>query len=193
MERIPPIPLTQFEGHTTIAPAITWQRINNVESMQLYPVFPWGIFGIGKSNFDIALNTWKYDTAVIKNKSSKGWKQDAIFAACLGQSEDAWHFTSEKLKDGTRRFPAFWGPGFDWTPDMNQGGSGMIALQKMLLQTDGKKIFLFPAWSSKRDVHFKLYAPEKTTVEAVLKNGKLQTLKVTPQEREKDVVNMLEK
>jgi hypothetical protein len=191
LKRIPPISLREFEGHKTIAPAQSWERVNNVETMQLYPVFPWGIYGIGKPNIDVAINTWKYDTLAIKFRSGIGWKQDNIFAARLGLTDEAAKLTLFKLKDSGRRFPAFWGPGFDWTPDHNWGGSGMIGLQEMLLQTNGKKIYLLPAWPKNWDVHFKLHAPYETTVEATVKNGKLVNLKIWPESRKQDVVNML--
>jgi hypothetical protein len=191
LRRIPPISFREFNGHKTISPAQTWERVNNVETMQLYPVYPWGIYGIGKPDIDVALNTWKYDTLAIKFRSGIGWKQDNIFAARLGLTDDAAKLTLFKLKDSGRRFPAFWGPGFDWTPDHNWGGSGMIGLQEMLLQTDGKKIYLLPSWPKKWDVHFKLHAPYETTVEATVKNGKLINLQVWPESRKADVVNML--
>ena len=191
LKRIPPISFTEFEGHKTISPAKTWERVNNVESPQLYPVFPWGIFGVGKPHLDVALDTWKYDTNVIKFRSHVGWKQDNIFAARLGLTEEAARLTTLKLKNSGRRFPAFWGPGFDWTPDHNWGGSGMIGLQEMLMQVDGEKIYLFPAWPKDWDVHFKLHAPYQTIVEGVLRNGKLESMKVIPQTREKDLINLL--
>nr|WP_294904350.1 DUF5703 domain-containing protein [uncultured Lacibacter sp.] len=191
LKEIPPLSYQQFNGHTTIAPAKTWERINNVESPQLYPVFPWGIFGVGKPGLDTALNTWHYDTSVIKFRSHIGWKQDNIWAARLGLTEEAWRLTSLKLQNSERRFPAFWGPGFDWVPDHNWGGSGMIGLQEMLLQTDGQRILLFPAWHKEKDVHFKLHAPLNTTVEAELKDGRLVKLIVLPEERKKDVELML--
>ncbi|MBS7564916.1 hypothetical protein KHS38_10910 [Mucilaginibacter sp. Bleaf8] len=191
LKRIPPISFRDFNGHKTIAPAITWERVNNTESTQLYPVYPWGIYGIGKPDRDVAVNTWKYDTLAVKFRSGVGWKQDNLFAARLGLTDEAARLTTFKLKDSGRRFPAFWGPGFDWTPDHNWGGSGMIGLQEMLLQTDGKKIYLFPAWPKAWDVHFKLHAPYNTTVEATVKNGKIEQLKVLPESRRQDVVNML--
>ena len=191
LKRVPPLSYQQFHGHTTIAPAKTWERINNTESPQLYPVFPWGIFGVGKPGLDTALNTWHYDTSVIKFRSHIGWKQDNIWAARLGLTEEAWRLTSLKLQNSERRFPAFWGPGFDWAPDHNWGGSGMIGLQEMLLQTDGQRILLFPAWPKEKDVHFKLHAPANTTIEAELKDGKLVKLIVLPEERKKDVELML--
>jgi hypothetical protein len=191
LRRLPPLAYRQFDGHVTISPAKTWQRINNQECPQLYPVFPWGIYGIGRPGLDTAINTYKYDTDAVRFRSYIGWKQDNIFAARLGLTDDAARLTVEKLKDGPRRFPAFWGPGFDWTPDHNWGGSGMIGLQEMLLQTDGRRLFLFPAWPRDWDVHFKLHAPDATTVEAVLRHGKLVSLKVEPESRRQDIVNLM--
>ncbi|MBD0368512.1 MAG: hypothetical protein ICV53_20705, partial [Flavisolibacter sp.] len=194
LTRIPPISFAQFDGHKTIAPAWLWQHTANInrETIQLYPVFPWGIYGVGKPDLDIAINTWTYDTNVTKYKSHVGWRQYNIFAACLGLTQEAAALNTLKLKNSGRRFPAFWGPGFDWTPDHNWGGSGMIGLQEMLLQTNGEKIYLFPAWPKDWDVHFKLNAPYQTTVEAVLRGGKVEPLKVTPESRRKDVVVMYE-
>ena len=60
------------------------------------------------------------------------------------------------MENAPRRFPTFWGPGHDWVPDHNWGGSGMIGLQEMLLQTNGNKILLFPAWPKDWDVQFKV-------------------------------------
>ena len=187
LKQLPPISFRYFNNHPTIAPAQAWERLNNKEVPQLYPVYPWGLYGVGKPGLDTALNTWKYDTDAIKFRSYIGWKQDNIFAARLGLTDEAAALTVEKLKDSKRRFPAFWGPGFDWTPDHNWGGSGMIGLQEMLLQTDGEKIFLFPAWPRSWDVHFKLHAPGNTTVEAILKHGKIEELKVEPDNRRKDI------
>ena len=64
----------------------------------------------------------------------------------------------------------------------------MIGLQEMLMQTDDKKIYLFPAWPHDWDVSFKMHAPYQTTVEASFKDGKVISLQVTPAERAKDVV-----
>lgn len=191
LRQLPPLAFRSFDGHPTIAPAQLWERVNNKECPQLYPVFPWGIYGIGRPGLDTAINTYKYDTDAIKFRGFIGWKQDNIFAARLGLTDDAASLTIKKLQDGPRRFPAFWGPGFDWTPDHNWGGSGMIGLQEMLLQTQGKKIYLFPAWPKTWDVHFKLYAPYATTVEATLKNGRLTSLEVQPAARSADIINLL--
>ena len=204
LKTIPPIPLRYIEIKDslnptaspelkqTISPAVSWERINNVETPQLYPVFPWRIYGVGKENLELARNTYFYDPEAIKFRSHVGWKQDNIWAACLGLTEEAKRLTLAKLSNGPHRFPAFWGPGYDWTPDHNWGGSGMIGLQEMLLQTNGEQILLFPAWPKEWNVHFKLHAPGETTVEATLKNGKVTDLKVLPESRKKDIVIMIE-
>ena len=189
--RLPDIPYRTVNGHVTIAPALSWERINNTESPQLYPVFPWGIFGLGRQGMDTALATWHLDTSVIKFRSHVGWKQDNIWAARLGLTTEAWRLTAMKLDDGGRRFPAFWGPGFDWVPDHNHGGSGMIGLQEMLLQTDGQKILLFPAWPTDLDVSFRLHAPGNTVIDAVLRGGQVTKLIVTPVERTADIQSFI--
>jgi len=71
---------------------------------------------------------------------------------------------------------------------MVRGGILMKAFQSMLLQTDGKKIFLQPAWPKDWNATFKLHAPYKTVIEGRVVNGKVMDLKVTPESRKKDVV-----
>ena len=81
--------------------------------------------------------------------------------------------------------------GFDWIPDQDHGVNILTTLQYMLLQSDGRKLYVLPAWPKNWDVSFKLHAPYNTTVEGQFKAGKLEQLKVTPESRRKDVVNML--
>ena len=175
LDRIPEIPLTTTStGDTCIAPAVTWARIQNVETPQLYPVFPWRIYGIGKPNLHIAKNTYLKDSHAIEMRSSKGWKQDNIWAACLGLTKEATRLSIEKFADGPYRFPAFWEAGFDWAPDHNRGGSAMIGLQEMLLQeTPDGEIILFPAWPKKWNVSFRLHATNGRVIEASIVDGKV--------------------
>ncbi len=169
--RIPDIPIHVISGDSCIAPAIVWERIQNVESPQLYAIFPWRIYGLGRPDLNIARNTYLKDQHVIEMRSSKGWKQDNIWAACLGFTLEAEQLTKEKFADGPYRFPAFWDQGFDWAPDCNRGGSAMIGLQEMLLQeaSDGSLMF-FPAWPREWDATFRLNATDGRVVEAVYKS-----------------------
>ena len=189
LKRIPPLTFREMQGHKTISPAKSWERIANVELPQLYPVFPYGMYGIGRPDLEVAVNTWKYGYDIEEQiHRYESWHQDPIFCARLGLTDEAKHWTVMKLKDSKLRFPAFWGPGHDWTPDHNWGGSGMIALQEMLMQTVDNKIYLLPAWPKEWNVRFKLHAPQQTVVEATVENGEIKSLKVTPQSREKDVI-----
>lgn len=172
LSRIPPIPLRTIDGDTCIAPAIVWARIQNIETPQLYPVFPWRVYGMGRDNLHIARNTYLKDPHAVEMHSTKGWKQDNIWAACLGLTDEAFKLNKEKLADGPYRFPAFWDPGYDWAPDCNKGGASMIGLQEMLLQEkpDGE-LLLFPAWPKNINAKFRLKATNGRTVEAEIKNG----------------------
>ncbi|MCF0209010.1 MAG: hypothetical protein HUK07_06125 [Bacteroidaceae bacterium] len=150
-----------------IQPAIVWARVQNVETTQLYPVYPWRMFGAWQANktaaakdsLEIARNTYLYDSHAIKMRSTEGWKQDNIWAACLGLTEEATKLNKEKFAKGPYRFPVFWQKGFDWSPDHNRGGAAMIGLQEMLLQEspDGD-ILICPSWPKNCNVEFKLHS-----------------------------------
>ena len=92
-----------------------------------------------------------------------------------------------RTKHAASRFPAFWGPNYDWVPDQDHGSVLLKAVQAMLLQTDGRKIHVLPAWPKDWDVEFKLHAPYNTTVEATLQRGRLVRIDVQPPGRAKDV------
>ena len=64
----------------------------------------------------------------------------------------------------------------------------MTTLQLMLLQCDGKRIQLLPAWPRDWSADFRLHAPYRTTVEGRVERGKITLLKVTPEQRSQDVV-----
>lgn len=107
-------------------------------------------------------------------RSTKGWKQDNIWAACLGMTDEATRLNTEKLSNGPYRFPAFWDPGFDWAPDHNRGGAGMIGLQEMLLQEDlDHNPILFPAWNHEWNCRFRLHISGQRCVDAEIKDGKI--------------------
>ena len=58
----------------------------------------------------------------------------------------------------------------------------------MLMQTEGRKILLLPAWPKDWNCTFKLHAPFKTTVSGSVSEGKVTSLAVDPPERAKDVL-----
>ena len=137
---------------------------------------------------DVAIDTWKYGVDNANQKNFISWHQDAIFCARLGLTDEAKSLTLKKMTDAPRRYPTFWGPGHDWVPDHNWGGSGMIGVQEMLMQTVGDKIYLLPAWPKNWDVSFKLHAPNQTVVECVVEKGKIRELHVSPEYKKANVV-----
>ena len=192
------VPIAEEAGKKWIKPAYVFSDKKNAEHPELYAVFPYPIYGVGKPDLEIGLETF----ARRANKRTGGWQQDAIQAALLGQTADAKFFMlqnittenlmggdNEKAKRPDSRFPAFWGPNFDWIPDQCNGSVILSTLQYMLMQTDGKKIILLPAWPKEWNASFKLHAPYQTTVEGRVENGKVVDLKVTPESRMKDIVN----
>lgn len=159
LKRVPDLPMRTLQGKTVIAPAVAWARAQNVETPQMYPVFPYRLYGVGRPDLQVARDTWLLDPWARKMVSPVGWKQDNIWAACLGLPDEAARLEYDKMKNGPYRFPAFYPIGFDWAPDHNCGGAGMIGLQEMLMQRDqqGNRIEL-PAWPERwGKVYYKLH------------------------------------
>ncbi|MBL7134599.1 MAG: hypothetical protein ISS78_10920 [Phycisphaerae bacterium] len=188
LQDLPEVPMRQEGGKGRLLPAKTRSQHKNSENPELYAVFPYRLYGVGKPQPAIAIETWKRRRV----KGTGGWRQDSIQAAYLGLAEEARRYISQNFKTHHRgsRFPAFWGPNFDWIPDQDHGGVAMTALQRMVLQCEGNKILLLPAWPKQWDLDFKLHAPMKTTVEGTVRGGKVVSVKVQPESRKKDLVVM---
>ncbi len=185
LELLPAVPTGQKNGKGVLLPGEKLGPKNNVENPELYAIFPYRLFGIGKPSLEIAQNSFEMRV----NKSCSGWQQDAIQAALLGRTEDAAQMVTDNFntKHEGSRFPAFWGPNYDWVPDQDHGSVNMRALQNMLIQTDGDKILLFPAWPKNWDVDFKLHAPKNTIIEGSFKNGEVEKIEVSPKSRGDDL------
>ncbi len=184
-KKVPDLPTREVDGTTMLAPAEQFSDKRNCENPELYAVFPFRQVAIGKPGLELGIEGLKHRW----DRGNHGWRQDDIFMAYLGLSEQVRESVVGRArnKNADSRFPAFWGPNYDWTPDQCHGGVLLKTLQAMLMQTDGRKIYLFPAWPSDWDVEFKMHAPYKTVVEGSMKAGKLVELKVSPESRRKDV------
>jgi alpha-L-fucosidase 2 len=189
-DELPALPTVNDNGKTLLLPYTGPQTAKsfNSENPELYAIYPFRIYGLGKPDLDIAVNTFN-----ARKQRSKGcWVQDPIQAAMIGDADVAKDYVSFALtrKDPQLKFSAFWDKANDYMPDEDNGGNGENGLQLMLMQVDGKKIMLLPAWPKGWDADFKLNAPYNTTVEGTVENGKLVNLKVIPQSRMADVVDM---
>lgn len=188
LSEIPPVPTGIRNGKNQLLPFEEGQTAvaKNIENPELYAVYPFRIYGLEKQGIDVARNAF----AVRQNRRAGCWSQEAVQAALLGDSETARIYVTGHLtrKDPRMRFPAFWDRGSDYVPDEDNGGNGLHALQTMMLQFEGSKIMLQPAWPAGWDVDFKLHAPANTIVEGSIKGGKVISLKVTPAKRMKDLI-----
>ena len=179
--QIPPIPLSRDEPVRILPAEKVIEGPNNCENPELYPVFPYRIFGVGKPDLGVGRATF----ANRLYKGNRGWQQDDIHAAMLGLGGQAGEMVADRFstKDPNSRFPAFWGPNFDWIPDQDHGCVGMIALQRMVMQCEGRRIILLPAWPQDWDVDFRLHAPFRTTITGRFRNGRLENLTAKPKSR----------
>jgi len=183
LDDLPPVPFNAEKK--CLLPAVEFASKHNSENPELYAVFPYRLYGVGKPDLDVARETWRRRQV----KGSGCWRQDPVQAALLGLADEAQALVTSNAKhtDKVFRFPVFWGPGFDWLPDEDHGGVLMSALQSMLVQYDDRKIYLLPAWPKNWNVSFKLHAPKNTVVEGEYRNGKITELKVSPASRRADI------
>jgi hypothetical protein len=173
------------DGAAIFLPAEKYGKISNEENPELYVAFPYRLYGVGKPDLTLAKDTF----SARRFPQNTCWGQDGPQAAVLGITDVAQKAVEKEFTNyGDQRYPWFWKAGHDWIPDLDNGGSGMMTLQLMLMQCDGKRIQLLPAWPNDWSADFKLNAPYRTSVEGHIENGKLTTLKVTPASRAEDVV-----
>ncbi len=153
---IPDLPVEHTEDGAILAPCEIkiFPKALNAENCELYALFPYELYGLGRDGLDIARRT--YDKRAYRHEG--GWNQDPADAALLGlESETAAHLIRQSgMTDKRALFPAFWGPNFDETPDQDHGGMTLLCLIFSLLQTDGKDYTAFPAWPKEWDVEFRL-------------------------------------
>jgi hypothetical protein len=162
---------------------------------EMYPLYPYQLYGIGLHDLELMENT--FTATGPQRKKYTTWQQANIHSARLGQTELTQELNSKKMDNGPYRFPVFWPETIDWAPDHNWGGSGMIGMQEMILQTHHSldevknglpgKIRVLPAWPTEWDVDFKLHAPLQSTVEGDFTQGELTHVSVSPESRQEDL------
>ncbi len=183
--KLPPKGVGDADGKKVILPAEQYGEPRNSENPELYAVFPYRLYGVGKPDLELARNTF----AARLFPFAKCWGQDGVEAALLGLTDEAENVVQREFTSyGNQRFSWFWSKNSDWIPDMDNGGAGMATLQLMLMQCDGGQIRLLPAWPKDWTADFKLHAPFQTTVAGHVEHGKITGLKVSPAARAKDVI-----
>ena len=212
---IPGVPTRTVRGMQLLAPGEQYAPGRELcESPELYSVYPFRQAWLGQPH-RLAMARQSYHVRAISLDGSVdeqavetgGWQAAPVQAAHLGLAREAARLASINFNDrfinwhdnldpqapwpnrARPRFPAFWECKMDGTPDNDHGANSVNVLQSMLLQSDGDKIYLLPAWPEDWDVEFKLHTNRNTTIECSYRDGRVQSLKVNPPARRADIVD----
>lgn len=215
LARVPAVPFRTIRGLTLLATGQRYEPGRELcESPELYSIYPFRQAWLGHPELlNAARQSFHVRGISIDGSCDEqvvetgGWQSTPVQAAYLGLPREAARLASINFNDQfitwhdnvdpaapwpnrpRSRFPAFWECKMDGTPDNDHGANSVNALQSMLLQSDGEKILLLPAWPENWDVEFKLHASRNTTVECVYRNGRVQSLHVTPTSRRTSVID----
>jgi alpha-L-fucosidase 2 len=216
LQEMPDFPRRTVRGLELLAPGSKYVGRLICETPELYAVWPFQQTSLGNNLFlsnarqSFHVRQVSLDgTPDAQSWETGGWQSAPIWAAYLGLPREAARLVSINFNDRFAnftyrnedmsppdpyhlrpRFPAFWETKMDYVPDNDHGSVSASALQSMLVQSNGKKIFLLPAWPENWNVTFKLCAAFNTTVECEYSDGKVKSLKVYPESRRADVIDM---
>ncbi|MEO5916322.1 MAG: DUF5703 domain-containing protein [Luteolibacter sp.] len=188
--QLPALPKRQVNGVTLPDNAAVYdKKRSNYESPDLYGVFPFRVYGLGRDEHPIAeaVEAWKQ----MPNPGHVCWYQTGVIAARLGLADEAKQDVvlraENRMKRSDRpgtfmRFPGYLGSPHDWCPDFDGPGNMMNTLQEMIIQQGPNgSILLVPAWPKDWNAKFRLFASGNTVVEGVIRQGKLESWKTTPE------------
>lgn len=184
-KKIPELPVRTVNGISMLAPAGKFADKHNIENPELYAVYPFRLVALEKSNRMLGVAALNHR----EDRGNFGWRQDEVFMTYLGLADSARAYLVGRAGNShaESRFPAFWGPNYDWVPDQDHGSILLKTVQTMLLQSDGSKCIVLPAWPQGWDADFKLHAPLNTTIRAAVRGGKVTRLDVVPESRRADI------
>ena len=132
-------------GKRVLAPAAKWEHeYNTWEFPEMYAAWPYRLVGVTQpETLQLAATR---GTPSPRGDRAPGLCQAGLLVAVhRGQRGRAAAGPRAKTRDHRQavrrrraacRYPAFFGPGHDWMPDHNWGGSGMVGLQEMLLAAE---------------------------------------------------------
>lgn len=176
-KELPEIPTRAGADGRYFSPAEVWDaKPRNQENPELYAVFPYLHCPPGTEAAEIGRRSFKARTYT----HDIGWAQDGMQAALLGLTEAARDSVIQRLTTPSpyARFPGFWGPGWDWIPDQDQGGSAAHALQLMALQAYENTVFPLPAWPGEWQADVRLHGPYRSCIKIQSVFGKQPNLEL---------------
>jgi hypothetical protein len=182
----PPLPVREEGGKRFVLPAEKYKnQRSNCENPEVYAIWPFRLYSVGRPDLEVGQETWRRRA----EKGMNGWSYDGQSAAIVGLTDEAKRQILHKVRNSHpgHRFPAMWGPNFDWLPDQDHGSNVLLTLQHMVLLADGDKVHLLPAWPKDWNLKFRLHAPRRTVIEGEWRGGKMVSLRVDPPGRKGDV------
>ena len=185
LQRVPDFLTQEQQGKTVLAPASDYSpERHNVETPQLYAAFPFDcIEEVGK---EIMQNTYEIGFVQTNNfqpmrlgeassaESWAGWHYEPIVGAKLGNTEHCARIlrSNAAFQNVNMRCPGMFGPAYDSVPDIDHAATLALLLQTMLLNRNGKKVSVFPAFPANWNVRFRLWLDSDTWIEGSRENGK---------------------
>ena len=91
--QLPPVPHREIDGVTLLAPAEQFRTRSNMENPELYAIFPYRLFGVGKPELELARRTFAHRLF----PGHAGWQQDDIQMAFLGLAGEARQAVTERF------------------------------------------------------------------------------------------------
>jgi hypothetical protein len=138
----------------------------NGENVETYAIWPYELFAVNRTTeakWPLAVAKASFQ-AVHFGHGNSAWRYDGQDAAVMGMASYALSMIEARvMAQGTcdnSQFPGYLAkdPG-DGAPQLESNGIVSVTLQKMLMQTEGRRIMLFPAWLRGLDVDAKLHFP----------------------------------
>lgn len=177
LEQLAPLPLKE-DGTFAPADISPNPQRRNCENVELYGIFPFGMFGKGRLDEERAMQTFL--KRPIKGICC-GWNPAPIQAARLWLAEDAEALLLQHIRENQLMPQGFWySPGNrkygGLLPEMGYfDSSGMcaMAINEMLIQSDTGTIFIAPAMPKSWSAKFSLRAFDGFIVSSEVHSGEV--------------------
>ena len=164
---------------------------SNSENAELYSVHPYRMATAARGDA-AALSAAQQAFQNRAFKGDRGWNQNAMDAALLGNATNAAAFVLARANTQPAagyRFPSFAPHEQDYEPSSDHFGVYQNALGYMLMglaDDKAQSVVLLPAWPCSWDVEFRIHAPKQTVITGAVVSGHL-TFSVSPASRKADV------
>lgn len=179
LDNLAPFPVDTEKNMIREADLKPTDQRQNSENVANYSIYPFGVFGIGKPGYDLALSTFQQRPV---GGMGNGWEPAAVAAARLGLGDEAAKLLLAHLQSNMRGSAAMWySPttvvypnGQSDVPYYDTSGTDAQTVQEMLLQSHDGLVRLAPAWPVKWQAQYCLHARGGFVVTADVDQGQVR-------------------